>query len=117
MTITGDGKTTKDGVDVINSSTLCVIGIEGVMPLAPIFGPKTFLGKGSLWGRYDRWWKVLTRGGQIAQSPKIGEFPTPKFYIFGKPKGSATRLKILWAKVQKQRSCGSRKLKLQASGD
>ena len=28
-----------------------VIGIEGVMPLAPIFGPKTLLGKGSLGGQ------------------------------------------------------------------
>ena len=50
-------------------------------------------------------------GGQILKFgpyfPKIGDSPTPNFYIFGKAWGGLQGLKILWTKVHKQRRGGA----------
>ena len=46
-------------------------------------------------------------GGQILNFgphlPKIGESPPPNFTFLESPRGGLQALKILWAKVQKQR--------------
>ena len=52
-------------------------------------------------GGGDFWVQSLNFGPDF---PKIGESPTPKFDIFGKLSWRLQALKILWAKVHKQKS-------------